>query len=484
LGISHLWINRAKDIISPAQSVVMKLLAVIFRSRQAPSKEQSKADTQMYPQVFPAKCHVNIVKFLLTEFRRHIIPQCCALIFLQGQIHQGLASPEDFPLNLWDMERMYEGVYQYLEFFAILTEHERWKKMMAEWEITSEFVTLLKELDNAIPKGKIRLPGISPPRVDPSTAEQIRRSTQAAATMSAPYDARTASGSENVVAVERPYEVDQNVTATGPVPPNPPYLPEFGHESPADEPAEFEWRNLKKLTVLVLTSLVWKSRVVQDQVRERGGIETILNCCVHDEHNPYIREHAIMCLRFLLEGNKENQKIIRDLEARGTVPSELLDQQGFEPFIDEKGQLGIRAKPNAKNPPVAGPAPPPGFPTNKQTSSSSPSASQMPGPLQNPFAQIPQTVIDRLNAETTAAARQVSGNSPNWKEQSARLQKLLPKDPNELAKMVQMMMNELPDVREKILENDKMKEFFDAASKTLRDNGNAGSPPGGSSGSK
>lgn len=76
----------------------------------------------------------------------------------------------------------------------------------------------------------------------------------------------------------------------------------------ADEPSDFEWRNLKKLAVLVLSSLVWKNKQVQDQIRPLGGIEAVLNCCSYDEHNPYIREHAIMCLRFLMEGNKENQE--------------------------------------------------------------------------------------------------------------------------------------------------------------------------------
>lgn len=140
-----------------------------------------------------------------------------------------------------------------------------------------------------------------------------------------------------------------------------------------DEPSEFEWRNLKKLAVLVLSSLVWKNRQVQDQIRPLGGIEAVLNCCSYDEHNPYIREHAIMCLRFLMEGNRENQDHIRALErfekdkppaAAGPldpptpsapqqpskppvsvkVPDEVLDQQGYETFMDPKGQVMLRKR--------------------------------------------------------------------------------------------------------------------------------------------
>ena len=144
----------------------------------------------------------------------------------------------------------------------------------------------------------------------------------------------------------------------------------------ADEPSDFEWRNLKKLGVLVLSSLVWKNTLVQNQIRPLGGIEAVLNCCSYDEHNPYIREHAIMCLRFLMEGNKENQERIRALEqysaerdgskgatpveqsiqrkmeeagARGVpvnvrVPDEVLDQQGYETYMDGKGQVMLRKR--------------------------------------------------------------------------------------------------------------------------------------------
>lgn len=137
----------------------------------------------------------------------------------------------------------------------------------------------------------------------------------------------------------------------------------------ADEPSDFEWRNLKKLAVLVLSSLVWKNKSVQDQIRPLGGIEAILNCCNYDEHNPYIREHAIMCLRFLMEGNRENQERIRALERIGKegdakkqqeegkanaataaglggvkVPDEVLDQQGYETYMDSKGQVMLRKR--------------------------------------------------------------------------------------------------------------------------------------------
>lgn len=344
----------------------MKLLTNIFRSRAELSKA-SPQDPDVQP--YPARVDVHIVNFIFTEFRQHIIPQTCALIFLQGKIHQNLASPEDFPLNLWDMERMYEGVYQYLEFFAVLTEEQTWKDVMAQWEVASELVTMLKELEAAIPKlspgGAQHLPSprravageqgfISPkpPPPTPAPPAQLALDTQPPA-----------------VAVERPFDVSPQ-----PQPPLPPLpiptsevvanntifeaeTPLAYPEDPQDEPSDFEWRNLKKLTVLVLSSLIWKNKKVQDQVREYGGLEALVGCCRHDEHNPYIREHAIMCLRFAVEGNTENADVIKRMAGavipggsvtlggpEGEVPREVLDTNGYETFMDGKGQVGLRRK--------------------------------------------------------------------------------------------------------------------------------------------
>jgi len=345
----------------------MKLLTNIFRARQARAQPAKGVAKSAPPQVDQGDVHM--VNFLLTEFRRHIIPQTCALIFLQGQIRAGHAQPEDFPLNLWDMERMYEGVYQYLEFFAILTEHETWKRMLSNWEIANELVTLLKELDSAIPKGTLSVPQLrhsaapappAPVEVDiPASQQQHQTQPQ----------------NPPPVAVERPYDPVPSATESYIPPPSSPSPRPYMDEA-ADEPSDFEWRNLKKLAVLVLSSLVWKNTLVQNQIRPLGGIEAVLNCCSYDEHNPYIREHAIMCLRFLMEGNRENQDRIRALEQysqdrdgpKGTtpveqslrrkmdeagatgvpvnvkVPDEVLDQQGYETYMDGKGQVMLRKR--------------------------------------------------------------------------------------------------------------------------------------------
>ena len=231
------------------------------------------------------------------------------------------------------MERVYEGVYQFLEFFAVLTESEDWKGLLVEWEIVSELVTLLRELDASIPKAPL---GVVPKT---STDADVEAAVAQDAGSSEPRSA------PQPVAVERPYDL--------PGPTEPQFTPAAasapysGPPSPpldVQDPSDFEWRNLKKLVVLVLSSLVWKSTVVQNQIRQYGGVEMILQCCHFDSNNPYIREHAIMCLRFLLEGNRENQMIVGELEARKAVPNEVLDKRGYETYIDNEGKVGLRAR--------------------------------------------------------------------------------------------------------------------------------------------
>ncbi|KAK3707722.1 hypothetical protein LTR37_011899 [Vermiconidia calcicola] len=411
--------SQSKDIISPAQAVIMKLLTCIFRGRNAGRLQEEGASTLVTRQGYhnvAMEAHrrsnpeqyssptekiehspvdLHILNFIFTEFRQHIIPQTCALIFLQGQIHRGRASPEDFPLNLWDMERMYEGVYQYLEFFAVLTEDHHaaagvessWKSILGEWEMASELVTLLRELEGGIPK----VGGPPPPPAPQQQQERkVLQQQQQLQQRSLSADAAIGGASASVggvhsasqpqpVAVERPFDLDgEHGPTLPPLPLHPPGHAQTPHhqvfepETPLaypesvphhdqDEPSDFEWRNLKKLTVLVLSSLIWKNRKVQDQVREYGGLEALVGCCRHDEHNPYIREHAIMCLRFAVEGCEENAQVIRGMarekggrqarllleDAGGRaedVPKEVLDTHGYETFMDGKGQVGLRRK--------------------------------------------------------------------------------------------------------------------------------------------
>lgn len=323
--MSHAYsdFGQPKDIISPAQAVVVKILTHIFRAKYSPASVSGTSQANATKNPAPvSRVDVLTVRYIFTIFRGNIIPETCALIYLQGQIRAGRALPEDFPLNLWDMERVYEGVYQFLEFFAVLTENNDWKNLLVKWEIVYDLVTLIKELEASIPKGQLsqlNLGRSSPPRDREQDQQQ--------------------NTSPGPIAVERPYDPSDPDPMDGGTASRP--------ESPpiTEDPSEFEWRNLKKLVVLVLSSLVWKSPDVQDQIRKHGGVETILSCTNFDAHNPYIKEHAVMCLKFLLEGNRENQKLIENLEAREVRDDGgMLEQRGLEAVIDKTGKLALRPR--------------------------------------------------------------------------------------------------------------------------------------------
>ncbi|KAI9702850.1 MAG: copper transport protein [Candelina mexicana] len=327
---SYQSFGEIKDIVSPAQTVVVKLLTHIFRENNAKAAEATTNNVEGATKSSTAGPPKEIlaVQYLFTVFRQHIVPETCALIHLQGLIRIGSYAPEDFPLNLWDVERVYEGIYQFLEFFAVLTESDDWKDILIKWEFAFELLALLKELNTAIPKGQLG-----------ATEYASSATSNAISQLNAPLS----------LSVERPYD---------PTPINPTDQHADAAESAdgdeaqmgAEEPAEFEWRNLKKLIILIMCSLAWKSPTVQNQVRKLGGVELILNCTSFDAHNPYIREHSILCIRFLMENNMENQKIVAELEARSVVPNEVFDEKGYEAYVDQDEKVQLRRKDPAPKP--------------------------------------------------------------------------------------------------------------------------------------
>ncbi|KZV72208.1 hypothetical protein PENSPDRAFT_742856 [Peniophora sp. CONT] len=105
--------------------------------------------------------------------------------------------------------------------------------------------------------------------------------------------------------------------AFGKVTPSPAAPPSAGAGDPSRADAH-GFAYVKRDLVRLLGTLVHGSRSAQDRVRTAKGIEVILNLCVVDERNPYLREHAIFALRNLLHENKENQAVVEELKPVGT----------------------------------------------------------------------------------------------------------------------------------------------------------------------
>ncbi|KAF6761575.1 spinocerebellar ataxia type 10 protein domain-containing protein [Ephemerocybe angulata] len=67
---------------------------------------------------------------------------------------------------------------------------------------------------------------------------------------------------------------------------------------------------VKRDLVRLLGVLAHECRAVQDRTRKAGGIPVVMNLCVIDERNPFLREHALFTLHNLLKNNKDNQAAV------------------------------------------------------------------------------------------------------------------------------------------------------------------------------
>ena len=99
------------------------------------------------------------------------------------------------------MERVYEGVYQFLEFFAVLTENNDWKSVLVEWELAYDLCTLIKELDASIPRDP-KLPSAAAS----AAAAGLGRADSRSRIADADASVGTATNANNV---ERPYSPTQ-----------------------------------------------------------------------------------------------------------------------------------------------------------------------------------------------------------------------------------------------------------------------------------
>ncbi|KLO19280.1 hypothetical protein SCHPADRAFT_898858 [Schizopora paradoxa] len=103
-----------------------------------------------------------------------------------------------------------------------------------------------------------------------------------------------------------------------------------GRPAPTGGPDLSGFNHLKRDLVRLLGILCYEERAVQDRIRMREGITVVMNLCVTDERNPYLREHALFTLRNLLLGNEENQAVVQTIRPMGSwdVDGQLRDVIG------------------------------------------------------------------------------------------------------------------------------------------------------------
>ncbi|KAK5662057.1 hypothetical protein OQA88_10171 [Cercophora sp. LCS_1] len=278
-----------KDIISPAQTVLLKLINNMFRARNndppAPDSKEHLRD-------------VKLLHFLFIQFRSRIVPECSALMHLQAQIRNEHADPADFPVDSWDMERAKDGLQQFLELLTTVNELPETRAHLITWENAYELLTLLKGLEDGVPKKPLVEPPSKSPRCpspNPSTASMDVH----------PDDE----------------DLDHDYDSGDPPPPPPP---------PMQEPAyKFPWGGIKGQILHILAGLLQPppgrsspgNPDVQAQIMRHNGIVSLLNCCVYDDHNRYARERVQICLKWLMDGSEEANNFLRELVHMKTPPT-------------------------------------------------------------------------------------------------------------------------------------------------------------------
>lgn len=96
-----------------------------------------------------------------------------------------------------------------------------------------------------------------------------------------------------------------------------------------------EFPQVKSLIIEVIAFLVHGSFEIQEKMRELHGLELVLSNCMIDDNDPFIKERAIVCVKFLLANNEKNQQFVADLEAKQTIDDDALRQVGYEVQIED-----------------------------------------------------------------------------------------------------------------------------------------------------
>ncbi|KAH6618111.1 hypothetical protein B0J18DRAFT_401870 [Chaetomium sp. MPI-SDFR-AT-0129] len=289
--VPYAWqsLRIPKDIISPAQTVLLRLVNNMFRARNNdPPHPDSKEHLR----------DVKLLHFLFIQFRSRIVPECTALMHLQAQIRNDICDPADFPVDSWDMERAKDGIQQFLELLTTVNELPETRQYLIEWEAAYELLALLKGLEAGVPKK---------PMVDPA---------------------------------------GRSTSSNGRHPPPPhPDDPDAGYDSedhplapppPLEEPAyKYPWAGIKGQILHILAGLLQPPHgrsspgnpEVQSQILRHNGVISLLNCCVYDDYNRYARERVQICLKWLMDGSEEANKYLRELIAMSPPPSLRPPQQ-------------------------------------------------------------------------------------------------------------------------------------------------------------
>jgi len=280
--IPYAWnvLKIPKDIISPGQTVLLRLVNHMFRARLNSQAAQAPKD--------PESKDIKVVHYLFSVFRARLVPECAALMNLQAQIREGSVDATEFPVDSWDMDRAKDGLAQYLDFLTTVAEMQDTREELIEWDAVYDLVVILSGLEAAVQKKPL---------------------------VELPKKGAPADGNDPMV--ERPYGANGSQSSATQSP-------------PLGEPAcYFPWAGIKGQIFTILATLLQPpagqsspgNPKVQMQIVKHNGIVPLLNSCAYDDHNPFAKERVTICLKWLLDGCETANTFFRELVSMAPPPN-------------------------------------------------------------------------------------------------------------------------------------------------------------------
>ncbi|KAI1770390.1 hypothetical protein F4818DRAFT_450459 [Hypoxylon cercidicola] len=300
--IPYAWmaLRSPKDIISPAQTILLRLITYLFRTALHPPKDYNPYADPKSDDVEKVLANEDVrlgkmLNYLYGLFRSRIVPECVALMQIQGHVRKGRVDPADFPVDNWDLERAKDGLVQYLDFLYTIADIFPLRQHLIDYEAVCELLRLLESLEYGVEKAPI----------------VGTRRNEAPATPSASTSTPQASSSNN----------------PPPPPPPPPPIPEPPHE--------FPWAGIKGQVLSIIAALLQPppgqsspgNPTVQMQILRHNGIVSLLNCCMYDDNNRFCRERTQLCLKWLMDGCPDAAAFIQTLVS----PNQQQQQQQQRP---------------------------------------------------------------------------------------------------------------------------------------------------------
>ena len=110
--------------------------------------------------------------------------------------------------------------------------------------------------------------------------------------------------------------------------------PDMNQVPSSHSPKMCPYQGFRRDIVAVIGNCLYRRKNVQDEVRKKNCIFLLLQQCVLDDDNPFLREWGIWCASNLLQGNDDNKQIVADMEMQGTVEVPELAKLGLQVKID------------------------------------------------------------------------------------------------------------------------------------------------------